>query len=300
MCAYSVKTSFSFIIPSRNEIQDISVCINSVLNIKHAEDELIVIDDSSDGTYEFVKNNFEDQLFIFRGPGRGLNSAYNMGILHSKNSVLVLLTADNILPSDFRSKLLNHYNSGSVSVVCRSQCTNIKDYSGLYFRLIEDYKYDILKDYLPSWSEGFSCLRDVAIHSGLLDESNFVVGGTDNLFAEKIKKFKRSVYDKSIIVNHIQPNDLKVFATQMFNRGVASVQLLKLRGINFHSKYTFIRILSGLLYITKGLCIIPSIILSLKICRGYRINIYLKFILVDIFVSLLIGFGILSEICKYR
>ena len=204
---------FSLIIPSFNELDDIQKCIESCLTVDYNNYEIIIIDKSNDGTFEFLINRYKN-LKIFKQLDNGLNNAYNFGINKSIGDVIVLLTADNILPKDFLTFLeasyLEDLNLGSIRL--NSTALNIEQPYSRLLQNLQDYKYDYLK-HEPTWSEGFS-FRKNKMTSLLV--STEVVGGTDNLFAQQ---FENTKYFHYYIFYHIVPHKLIEIYIQNINRG---------------------------------------------------------------------------------
>jgi glycosyltransferase involved in cell wall biosynthesis len=204
---------FSLIIPSFNELDDIQKCIESCLTVDYNNYEIIIIDKSNDGTFEFLINRYKN-LKIFKQLDNGLNNAYNFGINKSIGDVIVLLTADNILPKDFliflEASYLEDLNLGSIRL--NSIALNIEQPYSRLLQNLQDYKYDYLK-HEPTWSEGFS-FRKNKMTSLLV--STEVVGGTDNLFAQQ---FKNTKYFHYYIFYHIVPHKLSEIYIQNINRG---------------------------------------------------------------------------------
>ena len=95
------------VIPTYNEIDNISELINRILNIKHKLDILFVDDNSPDGTGEFIENILKsnNQIHMISRPGKmGLGTAYIEGFKWAlKNNYDYILQMDADLshnPSD--------------------------------------------------------------------------------------------------------------------------------------------------------------------------------------------------------
>ena len=291
--------NFTFIIPTKNEIGDICDCIDAIFATIENGDEIIVVDDSDDGTADYVNDRYGSSVLLYRGLGKGLNAAYNMGIGIAKNAILVLTTADNLVQTDFRNKLLDYYQDDYGAVVCRSQAINIEDLTGKYFRYIEDYKYDRLENYMPLWSEGFSCLKTAALNAGMLRENKYVVGGTDNLFAMNVANVTKTKYDKSILVKHVVPKDVITFSKQMFNRGLASVHLMQLTTDKGYVSVWLLRSLKATVYLCTGLLIFPSAIQIMKMRDSEGALTLVKLILLHVYSNILIAFGMYSGLMTH-
>lgn len=90
----------SVVIPCFNSESFIRDCINSVLGQTYKNIEVIVIDDgSTDGTL-IILEEFAEIVTILRQRNRGAASARNLGIKHSKGSLIALLDSDDIWELD--------------------------------------------------------------------------------------------------------------------------------------------------------------------------------------------------------
>ena len=110
---------FTIIIPSYNNIQWIKGTIESAINQEYNNFDVIFIDDNSDdGTYEFVNENFKDveNLKIIRNENR-MYALYNtkMGVELSKNkSICIILDGDDKLKHKNVLNLLNGVYSDNI------------------------------------------------------------------------------------------------------------------------------------------------------------------------------------------
>tara|TARA_R110002049_G_scaffold47_13_gene260 strand:- start:2024 stop:2980 length:957 start_codon:yes stop_codon:yes gene_type:complete len=88
---------FSIIIPIYNKFPHLDRSINSVLNQKFGEWELILVDDgSSDGSFEKAKSYTDKRIQVFqrKQPGPGGYAARNLGIAKAKYDWVAFLDAD--------------------------------------------------------------------------------------------------------------------------------------------------------------------------------------------------------------
>ena len=84
----------SAIIPTYNRIKHLKKCILSIYKQTYPVDEVILVDNnSSDGTLDFIKNNFKTVRILVEKK-RGVSYARNLGIIHSKNKWLAFLDSD--------------------------------------------------------------------------------------------------------------------------------------------------------------------------------------------------------------
>lgn len=93
---------FTIIIPSYNNIKWIKETLESALNQKHDNFDVIFVDDKSDdGSYEFVRDNYDDvkNLKIIRNESR-LYALYNTRMatkMAKDNSICIILDGDDKL-----------------------------------------------------------------------------------------------------------------------------------------------------------------------------------------------------------
>ena len=119
------------VIVTYNGMQWLEDCINSVVK----ETTVVVVDNqSSDGTLEFIKNNFSDVILLEQNNNLGFGKANNIGISHalSKKAEYVLL-----LNQDAKME------EGAIKSLIRASC-NFSDY-GILSPLHCDWKGDYLE-----------------------------------------------------------------------------------------------------------------------------------------------------------
>lgn len=117
--------SVSVIIPARNEGENISLCLISIINQKYKELEIIVIDDGSiDGTSRAVegmqKNNAKLKLIKNGNLPEGWigkNYAIHLGMKEARGEWLLFLDADTELYPDAISKVLSFSLSNNIKMV---------------------------------------------------------------------------------------------------------------------------------------------------------------------------------------
>lgn len=88
----------SVIIPSFNQSQYLSDCIESVLSQTKAPHEIIVIDDgSTDNSLEIARSYEDKGVKVIAQVNKGLASARNTGIMNSTGEYILPLDADDML-----------------------------------------------------------------------------------------------------------------------------------------------------------------------------------------------------------
>ncbi|MDD3977829.1 MAG: glycosyltransferase family 2 protein [Methanomicrobium sp.] len=87
----------SIIIPNYNGKQFLKNCLNSISDQSYFEKEIIVIDNgSSDGSSDYIKENFPEVILIENSENLGFTGATNQGIRHSKGDYICTLNNDTI------------------------------------------------------------------------------------------------------------------------------------------------------------------------------------------------------------
>ncbi len=112
----------SFIVPARNEEENIENCIKSIKGLEIKNYEIIVVDDNSnDRTYEIIRRiEGVKAIRIYEKPieAVGKNYALYVGYLNSKGDILIFLDADVIVSNEGIEealKLLKNYDVVSFS-----------------------------------------------------------------------------------------------------------------------------------------------------------------------------------------
>jgi glycosyltransferase involved in cell wall biosynthesis len=296
------QMKFSIIVPSRNEIADIGLTLELLRKISYRNYEVIIVDDSSDGTFELVAQDFPEFTLI-KGKGIGLNAAFNQGIIQAVGDVVVLITADTSFPENFLEKIQKHYVDGYDAVVVRSVVSNSEFIFPRYIDKIQEKKFAI-KKFVPIWSEAYSCRRAKALEAGLLPVFNFfnIVGGTDNLFASAVRKVALVKVDLDIHMPHIQPADFGTFYQQMYDRGRAASQLINIQPPIRRVPLMLKRLVGALFRYLKILLVLPLILESLKLKKyGKQYpNDFLKMIFASIVVNFSVANGMIGGLKDVR
>lgn len=116
-----VKKLVSIIVPARNEQENISACLESIMSQTYENIEVIVVDDNSeDDTYSLAKS-FKNVKVIkgkeLKKGWKGKNWACYQGYEHSKGEYLLFIDADVRLGKDVISDSVYHLNSSSVDLL---------------------------------------------------------------------------------------------------------------------------------------------------------------------------------------
>ncbi len=86
--------------------------------------ELIVVDDaSSDGSQEFIRENYPQVKLIELKENKGFGEANNIAVAQSKNDIIVLLNNDMSLEKDYLSFVLPHFGGENIFAVTPKMIT---------------------------------------------------------------------------------------------------------------------------------------------------------------------------------
>lgn len=93
---------FSIVVPLYNKVNSVKKTLDSILSQKHADFELIVIDDgSTDGSAERVKKINDPRLILIQQSNAGVSAARNHGISVAKYSHIAFIDADDIVTPEY-------------------------------------------------------------------------------------------------------------------------------------------------------------------------------------------------------
>ena len=210
----------SIIIPTRNEAVDIAMTLEACLAIRYEPKEILVVDDSTDNTPEIVQQyTHRGVCLIHREKNtNGCCGARNLGMMHAKGEILVIMNADDRPAVGFLDQLLLHYQDGADYVIVRSVVQNLDNiwarfiWAGAlkYFGTGPDME----------WSEGFSCRKSAAEKVGYIPGDFPVPFCRDYMIGVALG---RAGYQKhtalDISMEHVAPGDRKTFWNNRVWRG---------------------------------------------------------------------------------
>lgn len=213
--------TFSIIIPTYNEAEDIEKSLHKILSQKYPHKEIIVVDSAStDGTTEILENYAKLQkIHLIKEKARnGVSAARNLGAKNAQGDVLLFLNADVVLDQDFLDKVVVHYQKGADFVVCNSQVINLDSPVSAYIQAIHNLDYDKKDDLV--WSEGWTCRREAFEKIGGFRKFPKGSAGEDAAVGFDLENagYQR-VYDKKIFARHIAPEGLQEFKRLRSERG---------------------------------------------------------------------------------
>ncbi len=197
--------SFSIIIPTFNEGDDVRLSVESALAQRHPPHEVLVVDDSTDSTPGIVREYAARGVRLIGGPRRGCCGARNLGMREASGDVVVLLNADVVLPPDFLARLAPHYAAGGADyVLVESRVLNLDSPWARFVEAQHQAQYRNREDI--EWTEGFSCRRSAALAVGLIPGEFTVTFCRDWLLGKRLGEGGyRKTIDRSIVVTHRAP-----------------------------------------------------------------------------------------------
>ena len=103
------KPTVSLIVLTWNGLEHLKDCLPSITKQTYKDFETIVVDNgSTDGSIEYIKNNFPKFKLIENGKNLGFCKANNKGVHASKGKYVVFLNNDTELDKDFVKELVEY------------------------------------------------------------------------------------------------------------------------------------------------------------------------------------------------
>jgi GT2 family glycosyltransferase len=107
----------SIIVLNYNGKHFLNDCISSILKQDFIDYELLIVDNnSSDGSIEYIKNNFPEVILVESGKNLGFAGGNNLGVKHSKGELIVLLNNDTIVNEGWLTGLVEAINKENVAI----------------------------------------------------------------------------------------------------------------------------------------------------------------------------------------
>lgn len=117
----SLGNGLTVVIPNYNGMHYLEKCLESIFRLKEfqgQDNEVIVVDDaSSDGSSDYIKQNFPQVKVISNPKNLGFGGSCNKGIKAASNERVVLLNNDIIVSEDFLWTLVEHLKDEDVFAV---------------------------------------------------------------------------------------------------------------------------------------------------------------------------------------
>lgn len=212
---------FTLLIASKDEEKDIRLVLESALAQTYPHKEIIVIDDSSDGTKEIIRRYVDRGVILVDGRGEGCCMARNLGMQRATGDVIVFLTADTKLDPDYLEKIVPYYEQGYDWVTVESCSCNIEN---VYSRFVEmQHRYEESRPgYEPYTTQGYSVRREAALAVGLISGGHYPVNTCrDWTLGKKLtERGYKKMNDRSIVVLHKSPDNFAEYWQVRKTRGL--------------------------------------------------------------------------------
>ena len=197
----------SVIILNLNGLEHLEVCLDSVHATKYPNFEILLIDNnSSDSSVEYVKNNYPNVKIIKNDKNLGFAAANNIGINFAQGEYVILLNNDTEVDQNWIIEMIKTAESNQLIAACQPKVLDFYnrkkfEYAGGGGGFIDTYGYPLCRgrvfdhvefdtgqydDYCNVfWATGAAMLlkREVLEKIGLLDEDFFIYHEERLLFA---------------------------------------------------------------------------------------------------------------------
>jgi glycosyltransferase involved in cell wall biosynthesis len=216
-------TSIGVVIPSYNEGQDLIDTLQTIFNQTVAFSEVIVVDDSSDGTDRLVRSVFGEKVkLVHRDRPLGRCSARNLGMKIATTDVVVILNADVRLPENFCERVQHIYEQENCDALgVELVITNTQHPYSRYLYALHCSQQKTRRD----WTEGFSVRRSAFLKTQGFPDGYLVpiLAGEDNKWFADLKSTGAKIcFDFDLKVNTVMPEDWQTIEHQI--RGRASLR----------------------------------------------------------------------------
>ncbi|MBT4732425.1 glycosyltransferase family 2 protein [Candidatus Woesearchaeota archaeon] len=223
----------SVVCASKNEESDILELCRSFKEQKHADKELIIVDDSSDNTKkvvrDYIKKHVINNIQIINGNRCGCCPARNLGVDLAKGDIICYMTADSYFPNNtYLSHVNIKFNTGIDAYMPNSLVANQSDLYADFIHCWQQQKLKLRGDrYTPLTSQGYCVKKSSAISVGLIDtihhrEIPFNVCRDWTLIKKMDEQGFTKEFDRSYFVPHTAPGDFSDFFWTHTQRGSIS------------------------------------------------------------------------------
>jgi glycosyltransferase involved in cell wall biosynthesis len=233
---------YSIIVPSYNRQDEISELLKSftALEFNASRVELIIADDGSeDGTDELIKN-FRDKLSFplrfYTQQNQGPGAARNMGMKHAKGDFYIFIDSDCTVPADWLSNIDQALQQN------QAEAFGGRDsFQADFPDLLKAINYSMTSFVTTGGLRGrkgkkLAKFYPRSFNMGLSKKLFEQIGGFGSLrhgqdieYSHRmIKSGAKIIYINNAIVYHKRRTSIKKFFRQVFNWGVARINLYKI------------------------------------------------------------------------
>jgi glycosyltransferase involved in cell wall biosynthesis len=234
---------FSVIIPTYNRLPQLKLTLQSILEQKYTDYEIIVVDDgSTDGTDSFLKSLVMPKLKWVSQNNKGPAAARNAGIKLASGKFIAFTDDDCVVPPDWLSHFNEFFESSSVDIIGGAVHNSNK---GNIFSETSQHVTNFFVEYLnqSGKSSSFLTSNNIAYRTDVLkkvvgfDERFKKAGGEERALNLKILNMGgKSLYAADIVVEHNHQMNFSKFVRQQINYGRGAFIHYEIVGRKYKSK----------------------------------------------------------------
>jgi len=229
---------FSIITPIYNRENEILDLIDSIINqsISSKNYELIIVDDgSTDGSINLIENKIKSSnidIFLIKQKNNGPGSARNKGMENARGNFFLFIDSDCEADKDWLKEILNAYDKFHFDAFGGPDSSK-ENYSVLQksidFSMNSFFTTGGLRGNAKRLAKFYPRSHNMGIKSSLFEKLGgfgSLRHGQDIEFSNRIIKNKsKVVFLSKVIVYHRRRTSIKFFFKQVFNWGIARVNL---------------------------------------------------------------------------
>lgn len=228
----------SVVICSHNRADELQDCLNSLLDLKYINKEIIIVDNApvNNDTKELVLS-YKDFIYICE-PRKGLDIARNRGIKESKGEIIAFTDDDAIVDSLWLDNIVKNFRAPLVCVVTGITLPyELETEAQIIFEFTNSFKRGFIrKEFSFSNLEpigagnvgagvNMSVRRKYLNEVGLFDESldggtYTLSGGDQEFFYRVLAKGYNIVYEPDALVWHKHRRDINSLKKTIYGYGV--------------------------------------------------------------------------------
>lgn len=224
---------FSIIIPTYNRKQQLINCINSIINTTYPKNNfevIIVNDNSTDDTEEYLKKITQRNISYYNNIGKGPALARNLGAKMAKGMYLIFIDDDCTIDDNYLWLIDRKTNDfffslagGIIKNLSITKYSQVLEYMTLFYQKEQNFSNDTPK-FLTS--NNMICLKTDFIEIGGFDETFFIAGGEDRDLSNRFFAANKNVlFFQDLIVFHHHNLNFKRFFKQQYNYGLGAFLL---------------------------------------------------------------------------
>lgn len=213
----------SVLIPAKNEKNRIYKCLDTISKQEYDNLEIIVLDDESDdGTFEYVKDNFPN-VEIIKGKLRpeawvGKNWACQQLADHSNGEILIFTDADNWFESDAVLKTITSINKYDLDMLsCFPENVTKSFYEKIYSTIVEHILYSLLPLWLTLKSKKTSLAAANGQWIAIKRKAYLEIGGHERLKNSNVEDILMARLIKSKSYKLLTLSGIGIIKTRMYS-----------------------------------------------------------------------------------